>query len=116
MEDLIHMGEMGCPIFTIDDNIIKENSDKMTKKRMEYIIHETLESEGSITQPKGHYQELIMTLMSSKCSLGNVVLFHMDLVVARMNIKFGEVVSTTQFIQEVINDMNGEFVFDGEFF
>jgi hypothetical protein len=51
----------------------------MTEKRMEDMIHETLESGGSITQAKGHYQELIVTLMSSKCSLGNVFLFHTDL-------------------------------------
>jgi hypothetical protein len=45
MEKLIHMGEMGCPSFTIDENIIKENYDKM----METMIHETLESGGIIT-------------------------------------------------------------------
>lgn len=39
----------------------------------------------------------------------------MDLVVAKTWIKFGEGLSTTQFIQEVINDSNGEFVFDCEF-
>jgi len=38
------------------------------------MIHETLESGGSITKSKGHGQEIIVTLMSSKCSLGNVFL------------------------------------------
>jgi hypothetical protein len=66
---------------------------------MEDMIHETLESGGSITQAKGHDQELIVTLMSSKCSLGNVFLFHTYLVVARTKIKFSKVLSTTQFIQ-----------------
>jgi hypothetical protein len=47
------------------------------------MIHKTLESGRSITQSKGHYQEFIMTLMSVKCSLGNVFFFHTDLVVAR---------------------------------
>jgi hypothetical protein len=32
-----------------------------------------------------------------------------------MNIKFSEELGATQFIQEVINDRNGEFVFDGKF-
>jgi hypothetical protein len=32
-----------------------------------------------------------------------------------MKIKFSEELGATQFIQEVINDMNGEFVFDGKF-
>jgi hypothetical protein len=32
-----------------------------------------------------------------------------------MKIKFSEELGATQFIQEVINDKNGEFVFDGKF-
>jgi hypothetical protein len=95
MESLIHMGKMGWPSSTIDDNIIKENEDKMTEKRMEDMIHEALEGGGGITQDKGHDQELIVTLMSLKDSLGDVFLFHMDLVVVRMEIKFKEVLRTT---------------------
>jgi hypothetical protein len=33
-----------------------------------------------------------------------------------MKIQFSEELGATQFIQEVINDMNGEFVFDGKLF
>jgi hypothetical protein len=87
----------------------------MTKKRTKYTIHEALESGGSITQAKGHDQKLIVALMSSKCSLRNVRLFHTDLVVARNKIKFSKELGATQFIQEVINDRNGKFVFNGEF-
>jgi hypothetical protein len=39
----------------------------------------------------------------------------MYLVVAPMKIQFSEELGTTQFIQEVINDRNGEFVFNGKF-
>ena len=53
--------------------------------------------------------------MSSKGSLGNVYLFHLYLVVSLTKIQFSEELGATQFIQEVINDRNGEFVFDGEF-
>ena len=66
---------------------------------MKDVIHETLKSGGNITEAKGHDQELIVTLMNYKCSLGNVFLYHTYLVVARMEIKFGKVLSTTQFIQ-----------------
>jgi hypothetical protein len=79
------------------------------------MIHEALESGGSITQAKGHDQKLIVALMSSKCSLRNVCLIHTYLVVARTKIKFSKELGTTQFIQEVINDRNGKFVFNGEF-
>jgi hypothetical protein len=87
----------------------------MAEKRTEDMIHEALEGGGGITQAKGHDQKLIVALMSSKGSLGNVFLFHMYLVVARMKIQFSEELGATQFIQEVINDRNGEFVFDGKF-
>jgi hypothetical protein len=46
------------------------------------MIDENLKSGGGITQA----QELIMTLMSSKGGLGDVFLFHMYLVVSRMEI------------------------------
>ena len=82
---------------------------------MEDMIHEALESGGSITQAKGHEQELTVALMGSKCNLRNVCLFHMYLVVDQTKIKFSEEMGATQFIQEVINDRNGEFVFDGKF-
>jgi hypothetical protein len=87
----------------------------MMEKRTEDMIHETLESGGRITQAKVHYRELIVTLMSLKCSLRNVFLFHRNLVVARTKIKFSKVLSTIQFIQNIINDMKGKFSFDGEF-
>jgi hypothetical protein len=87
----------------------------MVEKRMEDMIYEALEGGGEITQDKGHDQKLRVALMSSKGSFGNVCLFHMYLVVAQMKIKFSEELGATQFIQEVINDRNGEFVFDGKF-
>jgi hypothetical protein len=39
----------------------------------------------------------------------------MDLVVTRMKIKFSKELGATQFIQEVINDRNEKFVFNGAF-
>jgi hypothetical protein len=84
----------------------------MMEKRMEDMIHEDLDGGGGITQAKGHGQELVVTLMSSKRSLRDVSILHMDLVVARTQIKFVEILSTTQLIQEIINDRNGKLVFD----
>jgi hypothetical protein len=87
----------------------------MTKKRTKDMIHEDLEGRGSITQAKGHDQELIVTLMSLKVSLGDVSVLHTYLVVARTQIKFSETLSTTQLIQEIINDRNEKLLLDGEF-
>jgi hypothetical protein len=66
-------------------------------------------------QAKGYEQKLLVALMSSKGSHGNAYLFHRYLVVSRMNIKFSEELGTTKFIQEVINNRNGKFVFNGKF-
>jgi hypothetical protein len=87
----------------------------MTEKRMEDMVHEALEGGGGITQAKGHDQKLIVALMSAKGCLGNVYLFHTYLVIARVKIKFGKELGATQFIQGVINDRNGKFVFDDQF-
>jgi hypothetical protein len=87
----------------------------MTEKRVKDMIHEALEGGGGITQDKGHDQKIIVALMRSKGNLRNVCIFHMDLMVARMKIKFIKELGATQFIQEVINDNNGKFVFNGEF-
>ena len=89
------MSKMGCQGFTIDEDIIKENLDKMMKKRTEYMIHEALESGGSITQAKGHDQKIIVALISSKGSLRNICPFHMDLVVSGTKIKFSKELGAT---------------------
>jgi hypothetical protein len=48
----------------------------MAEKRMEDMIRDSLERGGGITQAKGHDEELIVTLMSSKGSLGDVHVLH----------------------------------------
>ena len=85
------------------------------EKREKDMIHEALEGGGGITQAKGINQKLIVALTSSKGIIRKFCLFHTDLVVDRMKIKFSKELGTTQFIQEIINDRNGKFVFDGEF-
>jgi hypothetical protein len=87
----------------------------MTEKGMEDMIHEALEGGGGVAQAKGHDQKLIVALMSSKGHLGDVYLFHTYLVIAQVKIKFSKELGSTQFIQEVINDRNGKFIFNGQF-
>jgi hypothetical protein len=55
-----------------------------------------------------------VTLVSSKGILGYVSFLHTYLVVARTQIKFSDVLSTTHLIQEIIKDRNGELVLDGD--
>jgi hypothetical protein len=53
--------------------------------------------------------------MSTKGSLGNINLLHMNLVIAKTKIKFGKKMSTSKFIQRIINDWNEKFILDGDF-
>jgi len=59
------------------------------------MIHEALEGGWGITQDKGHDQEIIVTLMTSKGILWDVSFLHTYLVVSIMQIRFSEVISTT---------------------
>jgi hypothetical protein len=95
MKNLIYMGEMGWPWFTIYENIIKENEHKVTEERMKDVIHDNFKSGGRITKTKGHDQELIVALMSAKCHIGDVFIFHMYPVVAITKFKFGKVLNPT---------------------
>jgi hypothetical protein len=65
-----------------------------------------------IAKDKGHQQELIMTFMSANNSFRNIHFFHANLVIARVEIKFGEELSTLEFIPIVINEWNGKFTLD----
>jgi hypothetical protein len=51
-----------------------------------------------------------MTFMCMKSSLRDVYLFHPDLVVARMKVKFSEKLGSINFIQNFINNMDMKFV------
>jgi hypothetical protein len=68
------------------------------EERTKGMIHETLKSGRGIKETKGHDQELIVALTSVKCNLGDVFLFHTYLVVARMEVEFGKVLSSLKFI------------------
>jgi hypothetical protein len=57
-----------------------------------------------------------VTLMSEKCNLGNVLIFDMYLVVDITYINFINILSPTEFIQKVIDDINGKFGLNGKFF
>jgi hypothetical protein len=49
---------------------------------IEDMNHETLKSGSRITQEKGNVQEFVVSLMISKCSLGDVFFLHTYLLVA----------------------------------
>jgi len=89
------MGWLSC---TIDQDVINKDKEKMMYKGFKYFFHETLEGGRCIAKSKGNHQEIIMALMSVKISFRNIHFFHANLVLARVEIKFGEVLSILEFI------------------
>ena len=54
-----------------------------------------------------------MAMVSSKCSLGNVVVEHTDLEVAATQAQLGEVCHVVELVQKLLNDRDREHVPDG---
>jgi hypothetical protein len=109
------MDDMGVPSFTVDEDDIKKDKDKMMQKGFKYFVHETLKGGRCIANAKGHHQELVMASMSEKNIVRNICLLHANLVIAREEIDFGEDLSTLELIQKVINDKNGKCILDCQF-
>jgi hypothetical protein len=73
---------MGIPSAVVNEDVIKENQNKLSKIGLQEFIHETLEGRWGIAKAKRHYQEFIIPFMSSESSLGNVCFIHLNLVIA----------------------------------
>jgi len=104
------MGDMAMPSFVVDKNVIKKDEEKMMKKWFKYVVHETLECGMWIAKANGHHQELVMAFMNEKIKFGNTLFFHVNLLISRIEIKFGEELSTFELIEEVVNGGNGEII------
>lgn len=71
---------MGLPSFTVNQDVIAENQDTILKIWLQDFIHETLKFRWSITKSKVHDQKLIVPFMGTKICLGDINLFHLDMV------------------------------------
>jgi hypothetical protein len=81
MKDFVHMQKVAIPSAVVDEYVIKENQNKLSKVRFQYFVHETLEGGWGIAKAKRRDQEFIMSFMSSERSLWNIYLLHLDLVI-----------------------------------
>jgi hypothetical protein len=108
--NVLQMDTLGI---TEDQNVIKENKHKLANEIMEHIMHHSLECHRSIGQAEWHDQELEVSMMGAQRHLGNVGAVHADLMVTAPQIQLGEVLCPTQFIEQLIDDRNGEHVAHG---
>jgi hypothetical protein len=59
------MEKVCIPSAYVNEDVINENQDKLSKVRFQYFIHEILEGGWGISIAKRHGQEFMMSFMSS---------------------------------------------------
>jgi hypothetical protein len=52
VKDFVHMKKVAIPSATVNENVVKENQEKISKVRFQSFIHESLEGGWGITRPK----------------------------------------------------------------
>ena len=70
----LNMLQVFLPCADIDENVIEEYQHKLPQLTTENVVHTRLECGRSIGQPKGHHQELKVTVITSESGLGNILL------------------------------------------
>ena len=63
------------------------------------FIHDTLEGGRCIKKSKWNNQKIIVAFMGAKCCHRNVDFFHFDMMISRVKIQFGEILSSMKLIQ-----------------
>jgi hypothetical protein len=56
MKEFFHMQKVAIPSVVVDEDIIKENQEKMSKVWFQYFVHDTLEGGWGIPKAKRHDQ------------------------------------------------------------
>lgn len=109
-----NMLEMSFPRLTVDEDVIKEYKDKGLKIWLHNFIHEAMEGGRNIAKSKRHNQKIIVAFMGAKSHLRDVFLFHLDLMVSRAKIQFGEILGSMKLIQQIIYDWDRQLILDSK--
>ena len=72
-------------------------------RRVEQIVHDSLEGSRCIGQAKRQDPELVVTKRRPECSLRLVLIPKQDFVKTRGSIKAGGIACTKQLVKEIIN-------------
>jgi len=76
------------------------------------IVHHGLECRWTIAQSKKHNQQFEEPSVCSECSLPLIFFFHLDIVEPPLDIKLGEVLGSSEFIDEFRDEREWVFVLD----
>jgi hypothetical protein len=109
------MLQVFCQIPTEDEYVIHIYHHKIIGEGPQYIIHQYYESCWSICQTKGHDYPFKNTFFGIEISLPYIILFHWDLVVARLQVNLTEKIGSLELVMKVINLGNWVRVPDCDF-
>ena len=112
----IQMLEMLIPCFTIYEDIIKEDLNKVSQVGPTYFIHQYLECGRNICEAKWHDQKFIVAIMCAESCFRDIILMNSNLVIPRTKIQLGEKMSTMKLIKKLIkkliNNRNWKLMLD----
>lgn len=98
-ENSAQVVEVALPSRAVDQDVIEEDENKATKYGFEDSVHESLEGGRCVRYTKRHDSELIMTFVSSKSCILNIIRVYADLMIASFEIELGEDVGTVDLVK-----------------
>jgi hypothetical protein len=113
LEDNSEMFGMFFLIFGIDKDIIDKDHYEFVELRHKHGVHEVHEVGWGIHETKGHYQELIKTIMSGESRFRSVTRLNFDLMVTRTKVDLGENSGSSQLTKKNVDSGKRIFVLDG---
>jgi hypothetical protein len=97
-----------------DHKVVEISGQPFIKDIAEDVIHEVLESGGSVGETEGHDTELVRPVASSKSRFPFVAFCYPNVVVSGPKVEFGEDLSFSETVQEGLDSGNGVPVFHSE--
>jgi hypothetical protein len=86
LKDNSDMFGMFFLVFGIDEDIIDKDHYEFVELRHKRGVHEVNEVGWGIRETKGHYQELVKTIMSGESGFRNVIRSNFNLMITRMKV------------------------------
>jgi len=113
LEDGTYVLKVSRPRRTVDEDVVEEDEDETAKERLQDTVHQGLERRWRICGTERYDDELEVAMVGAEGRLGDVLRVHGHLVVPTAQVEFGEEARTFQFVKELIDHGDREFVLNG---
>ncbi|KAJ0625037.1 hypothetical protein HanIR_Chr01g0049481 [Helianthus annuus] len=68
--------------FRVDQDVVNKHNHEFVEVRLAHSVHEIHEDRRRVSHSKGHDEEFVMTITSSECSFGDVLVTDSQLMIA----------------------------------